>query len=104
MPELHSKWCKLSAIGKGYLVRKLMKTIRVQTIIESMRDTMNMALQLHQEARSQRRSVTKQDVDLHRRCHKTEALAFNVILFIAFELQIASAAKPEQCRLASHLL
>ncbi|TRY62826.1 hypothetical protein TCAL_16556 [Tigriopus californicus] len=65
--EMHVKYCKLSALAKGFLVRRLLKTAKVQAIIESMKDTMNMALELHREARAGNRSVTAQDLDLHRR-------------------------------------
>ena len=72
----------LSAMVKGFLIRWLMKTERVQRIIGSMRDTMTIALQLHREAKQVNTShlaqngslnvtptkrVTMQDVELHRR-------------------------------------
>ena len=72
----------LSAMVKGFLIRRLMKTERVQRIIGSMRDTMTIALQLHREAKQVNTShltqngslnvtptkrVTMQDVELHRR-------------------------------------
>ena len=80
--KLHKRFCMLSGIVKGYLVRRLMKTERVQRIIGSMRDTMTIALQLHREAKNVSmiqagissplntkpiKMVTMQDVELHRR-------------------------------------
>ena len=80
--KLHKGFCRLSGIVKGFLIRRLMKTERVQRIIGSMRDTMTIALQLHREAKqvsmvhtgsntsSEARpikKVTMQDVELHRR-------------------------------------
>ena len=46
--ENHLKLCKLSALAKGYLTRRLMKTTKVQDITSSIRETMNTALKLHQ--------------------------------------------------------
>ena len=78
----HQGFCMLSAMVKGFLIRRLMKTERVQRIIGSMRDTMTIALQLHREAKQVNTShlaqnaslngtptkrVTMQDVELHRR-------------------------------------
>ena len=80
--RLQKSFCMFSAIVKGYLVRRLMKTERVQRIIGSMRDTMTIALQLHREAKNVSmiqagissplntkpiKMVTMQDVELHRR-------------------------------------
>ena len=45
-PENHVRFEKLSALIKGHLTRRLLKTGKVQGIISSMKDTMNIALQL----------------------------------------------------------
>ena len=80
--RLQKGFCRLSAIIKGHLTRRLMKTDRVQRIIGSMRDTMTIALQLHREAKQSKQvhqgengvnnisTPTKfslHDIDLHRR-------------------------------------
>ena len=80
--RLHKGFCKFSALIKGHLTRRLMKTDRIQRIIAAMRDTMTIALQLHREAKqsilsqessqgytgiSTPKKVSSQDVELHRR-------------------------------------
>jgi len=90
---------KLTAMAKGHLTRKLLKTDKVQSIVNSMRDTMTIALQLHSEAKSQQRpaadddssshqqmarAVTLQDVELHRRLLQQlykDSVAFHNIFF-----------------------
>ena len=95
LEENHRKFCRLSALAKGYLTRKLMKTDKVQGIVGSMRDTMSIALQLHQEARLAQtpsshsgqevaRRVTLQDVELHRRLLQQlykDSMAFHDVFF-----------------------
>jgi len=50
-PEYNVRFEKLSALIKGHLVRRLMKTDKVQGIIASMQDITNIALQLQSENR-----------------------------------------------------
>ncbi|CAG5045647.1 unnamed protein product [Parnassius apollo] len=54
---------KIVAYAKGYLVRRLMKTERVQSTVQTIRDALLCALQLHQD----REGIRGADVDLHRR-------------------------------------
>lgn len=78
--RLRAGFCRFSAVIKGYLTRRLLRTDRVQRIIGSMRDTMTIALQLHREANQSKISldvsnsgtakpkrVSINDVELHRR-------------------------------------
>ncbi|XP_072949652.1 uncharacterized protein [Epargyreus clarus] len=51
------------AYAKGYLVRRLMKTERVQSTVQTIKDALLCALQLHQD----REGIRGADVDLHRR-------------------------------------
>jgi hypothetical protein len=60
-PAMHPLFCRLSALAKGYLTRRLLRTHKVETVIASIRDTMHTALQLHREL-----ATSKQDVELHR--------------------------------------
>ncbi len=60
--EMHPKFCRLSALAKGYLTRRLLATQKVEGVIASIRDTMNTAFQLHKDA-----ATSKEDVELHRR-------------------------------------
>ncbi|XP_050684800.1 uncharacterized protein LOC126979519 isoform X3 [Leptidea sinapis] len=54
---------KIVACAKGYLVRRLMRTERVQTTVQTIKDALLCALQLHQD----REGIRGADVDLHRR-------------------------------------
>ncbi|KAI5635191.1 calcium-dependent calmodulin binding domain-containing protein [Phthorimaea operculella] len=54
---------KIVACAKGYLVRRLMRTERVQATVQTIRDALLCALQLHQD----REGIRGADVDLHRR-------------------------------------
>ena len=78
--RLRAGFCRFSAVIKGYLTRRLLRTDRVQRIIGSMRDTMTIALQLHREANQSKilldvsnsgtaipKKVSINDVELHRR-------------------------------------
>jgi hypothetical protein len=66
-PEMHAKFCRLSACGKGFLTRRLLRTDKVQSLVASMRDTMSTALMLHREATTRGGcSISAQDVELHR--------------------------------------
>ena len=80
--KIQKGFSKFSALIKGHLTRRLMKTDRVQRIIGSMRDTMTIALQLHREAKQSNqvqedvnglnnrptpKKFSVQDVELHRR-------------------------------------
>ncbi|XP_053609203.1 uncharacterized protein Cp110 isoform X2 [Plodia interpunctella] len=54
---------KIVAFAKGYLVRRLMRTDRVQATVQTIKDALLCALQLHQD----RAGIRGADVDLHRR-------------------------------------
>ncbi|XP_038220617.1 uncharacterized protein LOC119838644 isoform X2 [Zerene cesonia] len=54
---------KIVAHAKGYLVRRLMRTERVQSTVQTIKDALLCALQLHQD----REGIRGADVDLHRR-------------------------------------
>lgn len=54
---------KIVAYVKGYLVRRLMRTERVQGTVQTIKDALLCALQLHQD----REGIRGADVDLHRR-------------------------------------
>ncbi|XP_022813982.1 uncharacterized protein LOC111347842 isoform X2 [Spodoptera litura] len=62
-PEQHAAATKIVAVAKGYLVRRLMRTDRVQSTVQTIKDALLCALQLHQD----REGIRGADVDLHRR-------------------------------------
>ncbi|KAJ8930992.1 hypothetical protein NQ314_016162 [Rhamnusium bicolor] len=52
----------IGAHVKGYLTRRLLKTERVQTLIDTIKDALMCALQLHNAE-----NIDESDVELHRR-------------------------------------
>lgn len=88
--SLHPKWrrCfdRLTAMARGHLTRRLMKTQRVQSIIQTIKDTLECALRLHGEPHICSGLVTAQDVELHQRlitqltsaCHELHDVFFNI--------------------------
>lgn len=54
----------IGAAAKGYLIRRLMRTDRVQTLIQTIRDALICAMQLHSESSD---NINESDVELHRR-------------------------------------
>ncbi|CAN8003240.1 unnamed protein product [Ixodes hexagonus] len=68
---LHPRWrrsfARLTAMVRGHLTRRLMKTDRVQTIIQTIKDTLECALALHQEPHIKCGTITAQDLELHQR-------------------------------------
>jgi hypothetical protein len=63
-PTNNLRFERLSALIKGHLTRRLLKTGKVQQIITSMKDIMSIALQLHREGQQYSRL---EDVQLHSR-------------------------------------
>ncbi|XP_049522816.1 uncharacterized protein LOC119453834 isoform X2 [Dermacentor silvarum] len=88
--SLHPRWrrCfdRLTAMARGHLTRRLMKTHRVQSIIQTIKDTLECALRLHEEPHIRSGLVTPQDVELHQRlitqltsaCHELHNVFFNI--------------------------
>ena len=73
---------KLSALIKGHLVRRLLKTDKIQGIITSLKDITMIALQLQQESRENPNLL--EDVQLHARLllqHQRETNGFHDIFF-----------------------
>ncbi|XP_032517837.2 uncharacterized protein LOC116770461 isoform X2 [Danaus plexippus] len=62
-PQERMAATKIVSYAKGYLVRRLMSTERVQATVQTIKDALLCALQLHQE----REGIRGADVDLHRR-------------------------------------
>lgn len=90
--SLHPRWrrCfdRLTAMARGHLIRRLMKTHRVQSIIQTIKDTLECALRLHVEPHICKGLVTQQDVELHQRlitqltsaCHELHDVFFSIPL------------------------
>ena len=57
-------WTKLTAIGKGFLTRQLLKTEKVQMLKMTIKETVSCAVQLHLESEG---PPSKEDLQLHSR-------------------------------------
>ncbi|GBP59538.1 Centriolar coiled-coil protein of 110 kDa [Eumeta japonica] len=62
-PKEREAATKIVAYAKGYLVRRLMHTERVQSTVQTIRDALVCALQLHTD----QAGIRGADIDLHRR-------------------------------------
>lgn len=64
------KFDRISASVKGYLIRRLLNTEKVQIIVQTIRDTVDLLLKLYEEAPSASGNtpcVKPQDNELHQR-------------------------------------
>lgn len=75
--DQHAAATKIVAVAKGYLVRRLMRTDRVQSTVQTIKDALLCALQLHQD----REGIRGADVDLHRRLIQQVGARCGVALF-----------------------
>lgn len=68
-PAMQIKFNKVSAVVKGYLTRRLLNTEKVQIIVQTIRDTVDLILRLYEEAPGAGTglAVKPQDSDLHQR-------------------------------------
>ena len=60
-------WAKLTAIGKGFLTRRLLRTEKVQMLMMTIKETVSCAVQLHLESEG---PPSKDDLELHARLLK----------------------------------
>ncbi|CAN8008342.1 unnamed protein product [Ixodes pacificus] len=85
-PRWRRSFARLTALVRGHLTRRLMKTDRVQTIIQTIKDTLECALALHQEPHIRCGTITSQDLELHQRlitqltaaCHELHDVFFRI--------------------------
>ncbi|XP_040069441.2 uncharacterized protein LOC8025867 [Ixodes scapularis] len=85
-PRWRRGFARLTALIRGHLTRRLMKTDRVQTIIQTIKDTLECALALHQEPHIRCGTITSQDLELHQRlitqltaaCHELHDVFFRI--------------------------
>ena len=57
-------WTRLTALARGFLTRRLMRTERIEDLKRTIRETLSCAVQLHLEAGG---APNKQELDLHAR-------------------------------------
>lgn len=59
---------KIQGGVRGYLVRRLLRTVRVQSLIQTLKDTLICALQFHTETNNDDNiELDEADVELHQR-------------------------------------
>jgi centrosomal protein CEP110 len=70
-PGMQGKFARATAAGKGFLVRRLLKTEKLQMIIQTIRDTVELVLKLYEEVPQLKvrgwKGVNTEDADLCRR-------------------------------------
>ena len=68
---MQPKFERVSATAKGFLVRRLLKTEKLQMIIQTIRDTVELVLKLYEEVPQLKirgwKGVNSEDADLCRR-------------------------------------
>ncbi|KAM9261774.1 centriolar coiled-coil protein of 110 kDa isoform 2-T2 [Cariama cristata] len=65
-PEIHMKFEKITAMAKGFLTRRLLRTEKLKHLKQTVKDTMEFIKNFQSEAPLQR-SVSAQDASLHQR-------------------------------------
>ncbi|XP_072337983.1 centriolar coiled-coil protein of 110 kDa-like isoform X2 [Scyliorhinus torazame] len=66
-PEVQKRFNKVSAVAKGFLTRRLMKTEKLKQLQQTVKDTLEFINNLQTEAPLKRGAVSSQDVSLHER-------------------------------------
>jgi centrosomal protein CEP110 len=76
------KFDKLTAVVKGYLTRRLLNTEKIQNIIETIRDTVELLLRLYEENPANAQGLTEikqEDQNLHHRLVQQVIIFFYII-------------------------
>ncbi|XP_066545351.1 centriolar coiled-coil protein of 110 kDa isoform X2 [Amia ocellicauda] len=66
-PELHQRFCRLSAVAKGFLTRRLLLTEKVKHLRQTVQDTQEFIKTFQSEAPLKRGAVSPQDMSLQER-------------------------------------
>ncbi|XP_059835385.1 centriolar coiled-coil protein of 110 kDa-like isoform X2 [Hypanus sabinus] len=66
-PEIHQKFNKITALAKGFLTRRLMKTVKLKQLQQTVKDTMEFINNFQTEAPLKRGAVSSQDISLQER-------------------------------------
>ena len=86
LAPLHlAAWTRLTAMGRGFLTRRLMATERVQDLKRTIRETLSCAVQLHMEAGA---APNKQELDLHARLLAQLEAAVADVHYLFFGLSV----------------
>lgn len=106
--SLHPRWrrcfVQLTAMARGHLTRRLLKTDRVQTIIQTIKDTLGCALTFHHEPNIRSGAVTEQDLELHQRLITQLTSACHELHDVFFAIPVAERMRlVEQLRLKKRI-
>lgn len=66
-PEIQQKFHKITALAKGFLTRRLMKTVKLKQLQQTVQDTMEFINSFQPEASLRRGATSSQDVSLQER-------------------------------------
>ncbi|XP_039630940.1 centriolar coiled-coil protein of 110 kDa-like isoform X2 [Polypterus senegalus] len=66
-PELHHRFCKLTALVKGFLTRRLLETEKVKHLRKTIKDTLEFIGTFLNEAPQKRGAISAQDLSLQER-------------------------------------
>ena len=85
LPKYKDSWAKLTALAKGFLVRRLMATEKVQILRTTIQESVACAVQLHLESEG---PPSQADLDLHSRllaqlesaCHSVHDIFFRLTI------------------------
>ncbi|NXG17671.1 CP110 protein, partial [Grallaria varia] len=66
-PEIQMKFDKITAVGKGFLTRRLLQTEKLKHLKQTVKDTVEFIKNFQSEAPLKRGSVSAQDASLHER-------------------------------------
>ncbi|XP_041085616.1 centriolar coiled-coil protein of 110 kDa-like isoform X3 [Polyodon spathula] len=66
-PEVHQRLCKLSALAKGFLTRRMLQTEKVKHLRQTVRDTLEFIKTFKTEGSLKRGAASAQDVSLQER-------------------------------------
>ncbi|XP_037671012.1 centriolar coiled-coil protein of 110 kDa isoform X2 [Choloepus didactylus] len=66
-PEVQAKFSKITAVAKGFLIRRLMQTEKLKQLRQTVKDTMEFIRNFHSEAPLKRGFVSAQDASLQER-------------------------------------
>ncbi|KAF0292816.1 Centriolar coiled-coil protein [Amphibalanus amphitrite] len=88
-PGMEARYARVTAVARGFLTRRLMRTEKVQSLIAAVKESMVCALRLQREV-DLTKQITKQDLELHERL-------FNQVRGACYSLhQLCIASTPQQ--------
>ncbi|KAJ8254199.1 hypothetical protein COCON_G00208110 [Conger conger] len=88
-PELHAVLCRLTAVARGFLTRRLLQTEKVKHLRQTVQDTQEFICSFHTEAPLRRKgSVSAQDLSLQERVRAQLRAALYDVHDIFFEMPL----------------